>query len=159
MRSWRVDLGNDYWYDNKPDHTFEEEVVDQVENNYNCRFVSEWYINKKGMIMLFWNDVAHPQGSNWMGVYGHGDQLYVCDGIAATHFPINCMVSNSKQVLFSKSRHDFRSSHDGSVTVDGGREYLRVLGAVRNESVWLVPQNGELKIIPAAMAALMTEKE
>jgi hypothetical protein len=159
MRNWRVDLGNGYWYDNKPDHTLQEEIVEHIEEKYNCRFIAEWYLTKKNMIMLFWNNVAHPQGSNWLGVYGAGDQVYLCDGIAASRFPVDCMVSNSKQVLFSKSRHDFRSSHDRSVTVDGGRDYTRVLGAIRNESVCLVPQNGELKIIPAAMAALMTEKD
>ena len=160
MRNYRVDLGNGYWYDNEPDHSmFPDEVIEQVEQNYNCRYVTEWHLDNKQMVLLFWNDTPHPKGSNWMGVYGSGDHLYVCDGIAASRLPVCCMVSNDKQVLFSKTRHDFRSSHDGSVTVDGGREYLRVLGAVRNESVWLVPQNGELKIIPAAMAALMTERD
>lgn len=160
MRNWRLDLGDGYWYDNKPDYSlFPDEVTDQVEQNYNCRYVTEWYLDNKSIVLLFWNDTPHPQGSNWMGVYGSGDHLYVCDGIAASRFPVQCMVSNDKQVLFSKTRHDFRSSHDGSVTVDGGREYWSVLGAVRNENVWLVPQNGELKIVPAAMAALMTEKD
>jgi hypothetical protein len=159
MRDWRLDLGDGYWYYNKPDHSlFPEEVIDQVEQNYNCRYVTEWYLDNKQMVLLFWNDVAHPQGSNWMGVYGSGDHLYVCDGIAASRYPVYCKVSNDKQVLFSKTRHDFRSSQDGSVTVDGGREYTRVLGAIFNESLYLVPQNGELKIIPAAMAVLMTER-
>ena len=159
MRNWRVELGDGYWYYNKPDHSlFPEEVIDQVEQNYNCRYVTEWYLDNKQMVLLFWNDVAHPQGSNWMGVYGSGDHLYVCDGIAASRYPVYCKVSNDKQVLFSKTRHDFRSSQDGSVTVDGGREYTRVLGAILNESLYLVPQNGELKIIPAAMALLMLER-
>lgn len=155
MRNWRVDLGNGYWYDNKPDHTLQEEILDHIEDKYNCHFVSEWYLNKKSMVLLFWNDVAHPQGSNWLGVYGAEDQVYLCDGIAASQLPIRCAVSNDKQVLFSKSRHDFRSSNDGSVTVDGGRDYTRMLGNIKCERVNLLPQNGMLTIIDDSAAQIL----
>lgn len=164
MRNWRVELGDDYWYDNNPDcFSLRSDSIDTIEKQYNCKFVTEWNLKSKegkwlDPVLIFWNDTAHPRGSNWMGLYKKGEAWYVCDGITASQNPINCMVSNSKQVLFSKYRHDFRSSHDKSVTVDGGREYTRVLGAIRNESVWLVPHQGKLKIIPNAMALLMQEK-
>ena len=165
MRDWRVDLGDGYWYDNTPDYYgLDDERISKIEKKYNCRYVAEWNtiaesgkpINQPRMI--FWNDQPHPEGSNWMGMYEQEPYYYVCDGITASRLPIECMVSNSKQVLFSKYRHDFRTSHDGSVSVDGGREYTRVLGAIRNERVWLVPYQGELKIIPETMALLMIER-
>jgi hypothetical protein len=92
-----------------------------------------------------------------MGLFRANGDWYVKDGITASQLPIQCAVSNSKQVLFSKHRHDFRSSNDGSVTVDGGRDYTRMLGNIHCERVYLVPYQGELKIIPEAMAILMKE--
>lgn len=161
MHSWRVDLGNGYWYDNTPDYYgLNQGQIIHIEEKYNCRYVAEWSLldsknnPRSEPSLIFWGDVAHPQGSNWMAVFNHNG-FYVCDGITASQYPIECMVSNDKQVLFSKYRHDFRSSADGSVTVDGGRDYTRVLGAVRNERVWLVPRNGKLEIVPETMALLL----
>lgn len=163
--TWRVDLGNGYWYDNTPDYySLKKEGIEKIEKSRNCRYVCEWNVMQDGKVhdepmVIFWNDTPHPQGSNWMALFHYNKEWYVRDGITASQLPIECMVSNSKQVLFSKSRHDFRQSHDRSVSVDGGRDYTRVLGAVRNERVWLLPRNGKLEIIPEAMALLMTEKE
>lgn len=158
--SYRVDLGNGYWYDNTPRHyKLNQSSIEKIEKDRNCRFVCEWNVKQDDNPMLiFWNDTAHPQGSNWMALFYYND-WFVRDGITASQLPIQCVVSNDKQVLFSKSRHDFRTSEDGSVSVDGGRDYTRVLGNVRCERVWLVPQNGELKIIPEAMALLMLERD
>lgn len=165
--NWRLDLGNDYWYDNKPDYYSIDDVgIARVEKAYKCRFVAEWnIINSDGRVMtqpvlLFWNDIPHDKGSNWMGMYRDSvdSNWYVRDGITASRLPIECVVSNDKQVLFSKNRHDFRTSHDRSITVDGGRDYTRVLGAIRNEHVWMIPQQGELKLVPETMAHLMMEK-
>jgi hypothetical protein len=163
--NWRVDLGNGYWYDNTPDYYgLNETSIQRIERMYNCRYVTEWnLLDIKGNpqsypYLVFWNDQSHPEGSNWMGMYKHQNDYYVCDAITASQHPIECMVSNDKQVLFSKYRHDFRTSKDSSVTVDGGREYTRVLGAVRNESVWLVPRDGKLEIVPETMASLMSKR-
>ena len=165
--TWRVDLGNGYWYDNTPDYYgINKEGIEKVEKSRNCRYVCEWNVMENGKVftekpmVIFWNDTPHPQGSNWMALFRHttsGD-WYVRNGITASQLPIECMVSDSKQVLFSKSRHDFRQSNDRSVSVDGGRDYTRVLGKVRNERVWMVPYQGELKLIPDAMAQLMLDK-
>lgn len=162
---WKVDLGDGYWYDNTPDYSgVDEAFIAKVEDQYQCHYVTEWPGIKadgqpaKNPKLLFWCDKTHPESkSNWMGMYESEPYYYVCNGDSASRFPIWCVVSNDKQVLFSKYRHDFRSSHDGSVAIDGGREYTRVIGNVRCEHVWLVPQQGTLAIIPETMAKLMEE--
>lgn len=162
MNDWRIDLGNGLWYDNEPDVMgFNATQIGMVEQEYNCRYVCEWNtINKADKtndspIALFWQEVPHPRGSNWMGMFLKGKEVYVCDGESASRLPIMGYVSNSNQVLFSKHRHDFRQSNDGSVTVDGGREYTRILGNVRCQQVWLLPQKGELRIIDESAAQLL----
>lgn len=164
MSDWRVDLGNGYWYDNSPSYyKLNQSKIEKIEKGYNCRYVCEWNVKQdenilKEPMLIFWNDTSHPQGSNWMALFSSDGDWYVRDGITASQLPIECVVSNDKQVLFSKYRHDFRSSKDGSVSIDGGREYTRVIGNVRCDRVWLVPQQGKLTIIPKTMAVLMQEK-
>lgn len=167
MTAFRVDLGNGYWYDGTPDYyNLKIEGVEKIEKARNCRYVCEWPVMQDGKInsepmVIFWNDTPHPEGSNWMALFHFNREWYVRDGITASYIPLECVVSDSKQVLLSKYNHDFRQSNDKSVTVDGGgdgRGFTRVLGNIRNERVWMVPQQGELKIIPEAMALLMKEK-
>ena len=159
---WRVDLGNGYWYDNQPDtYGLDLEGIRKIEKLRHCRYVCEWNtLDSRGQaqekpVMLFWNDTPHPQGSSWMGLFRANGDWYVKDGITASQLPIRCAVSNDKQVLFSKSRHDFRSSKDGSVTVDGGRDYTRMLGNINCERVNLLPQNGMLTIIDDSAAQIL----
>lgn len=165
--AWRIDLGNGLWYDNTPDAAgFDAGDIGKIEKHYNCRYVCEWNTVTKqnkiaeSVIALFYQEVPHPQGSNWMGMFlgpdlGKDLRPYVMDGISASRLPIQGYVSNDGQVLFSKHRHDFRQSNDGSVTVDGGREYTRLLGNVRCKSVYLLPQVGQIAIIDESAANLL----
>lgn len=73
--------------------------------------------------------------------------------------PLAAIVSTEGQVLFSKGRHDFRTSRDNSYAVDGGPGFERVIGNKLEslETVILLPQRGELNIIDRAAAALMRD--
>ena len=159
---FRIDLGDGLWYDAKPDlYRIDLEGIRKIEKLRSCRYVCEWNLTDAAgnaydqSVLLFWNDVPHPQGSNWMALYRAGDDWYVRNGITASRLPIRCVVSNDGQVLFSKSRHDFRSSHDGSVSIDGGRDYTRLLGNLNCDRVWLLPQAGKLNIIDESAANLL----
>lgn len=74
--------------------------------------------------------------------------------------PLAAIVSAEGQVLFSKGRHDFRTSRDNSYAVDGGPGFERVIGNKLEslETVILLPQQGELNIIDRAAAALMRDE-
>jgi hypothetical protein len=37
-------------------------------------------------------------------------------------------VKATNEILYSRHRHDYRSSSDGKVSVDGGMDYFRVIG-------------------------------
>jgi hypothetical protein len=167
MRNWRVDLGNGYWTRSKPQYyKIDDDGIEKVEKLRNCRFVTEWTtLDSRGNaidqpVLIFWNDTPHPQGSNWMGLFRdyHNGAWYVKDGITASQLPIQCVVSNDKEVLFSKNSHHFNESVDKSVAIDGGRDYTRIIGNVECERVWMVPYYGELKLIPETMAQLMLDK-
>jgi hypothetical protein len=164
QRSFRYDLGDGLWYDNQPDtYSLDLEGIRKIEKLRNCRYVCEWNTtDSSGRIstypmLIFWNDVAHPQGSNWMALFKDGGHngWFVRDGIAASRVPILAGVSNNGQAMFSKNRHDYRQSHDGSITLDGGRDYTRIIGTPPKRWVWLLPQDGEIRIIDESAAKLL----
>jgi hypothetical protein len=160
---FRIDLSDGIWYDATPDyHGVKPEGIRKVEELRSCSYVCEWNVlDANGdphdqPMMIFWNDVPHPQGSNWMALYSSGGNYYVRDGITASRLPIQAYVSDSGQAVFSKHRHDFRSSQDGTITVDGGREYTRLMGNFKTcRRVWLLPQAGQLTIIDDSAARLL----
>jgi len=162
QRSFRYDLGDGLWYDALPDQNGVKSI-DKIEELYNCRYVCEWNTtDSSGRIstypmLIFWNDVAHPLGSNWMALFKDGGHngWFVRDGIAASRVPILAGVSNNGQAMFSKNRHDYRQSHDGSITLDGGRDYTRIIGTPPKRWVWLLPQDGEIRIIDESAATLL----
>jgi hypothetical protein len=73
-------------------------------------------------VAVFWTEQAHPQGSNWFGIYkdinGH---TMIANAIDATIPFLGVAIDG--QVIYSRYRHDYRE-HNG-VFVDGGRDYLR----------------------------------
>lgn len=160
--TWRIDLGNGLWYDNQPDvNGFSSKTIAQLEEHYKCSYVCEWNnLTHTGKpddhtIAVFYQEVPHPQGSNWMGMFHANDQWFIINAEKSSRLPIKAYVADDGQVLFSKHRHDFRRSNDGSITVDGGREYTRLLGNVCCNTVWLLPQKGQVTIIDHSAAALL----
>jgi hypothetical protein len=79
---------------------------------------------------LFWQDVPHPQGSNyfamyykWMGGAFDNLALMITDGISAAQDSFSGVSHNDGEIYFSRYRHDYREIPGGFV--DGGRDYMR----------------------------------
>lgn len=67
-----------------------------------------------------------PEYSNYFALYFTIDsQLMITNGKSAVEGTFNGIVADDGEVIFSRWRHDYHSSADESVTVDGGRDYLR----------------------------------
>jgi hypothetical protein len=41
-------------------------------------------------------------------------------------------VKSTKEILFSRTKHDMRASEDNSVYIDGGLDYIKVTGNIDN---------------------------
>jgi len=83
-------------------------------------------------------------------------KLYVTRGDSAFEtdsngVPIIGVVADDGEVVYSRYRHDYRSSTDGSVTIDGGRDYLRLIGdkSISAKMVYIVADGPDLKFVPA----------
>ena len=49
----------------------------------------------------------------------------ITNALSAVETDIDGIVAKNGDVIYSKYRHDFRYSPDGSVMIDGGRDYTK----------------------------------
>lgn len=101
--------------------------IAKVENMYNAKYVFESCLKTKYgwsnfPVAIFYTEVAHPEGSNYFGLYrtDFGD-IMITNGISATE-PFNALLVD-EDVVYSRYRHDYRE-HKGAI-VDGGRDYFK----------------------------------
>lgn len=105
-----------------------ENDVKRAEQHYQSKFVDTFELGR--IVDVFYNpnpDVAKGH-SHYFGLHINpiNGLLYVsnAEGVLKQH--ISGLVSDDGEVVFSRHRHDYRVSEDGSVSIDGGRDYLRV---------------------------------
>ena len=101
--------------------------IAKVENMYNAKYVFESCLKTKYgwsnfPVAIFYTEVAHPEGSNYFGLYrtDFGD-IMITNGISATE-PFNALLVD-EDVVYSRYRHDYRE-HKRAI-VDGGRDYFK----------------------------------
>lgn len=124
---------------------FKPEGIKLIEEKYEAKFIFDScvrdmhgsWINLPVAIFYQPDDAKVPEGgSNYFGMYLRPTHLspdapyapYILNGITATE-PFQAVVAKDGEVVWSRYRHDYRYSWDGSVWVDGGRDYLRWSGA------------------------------
>lgn len=62
-------------------------------------------------------------------VYDEDYQVAIINGESAFSEPIDGIIADDGEVIYSRYRHDFVTSSDGSVSIDGGRDYVRCMGS------------------------------
>jgi len=114
---------------------FPPEVVRRMEDHYQALYVCETclkggggWINSPVAIFYQDDDAMVPEGgSNYFGMYMRDGHLMICNAISALE-PIEGIVAENGDVIYSHYRHDYRVSPDESVWIDGGRDYVRTGG-------------------------------
>jgi hypothetical protein len=112
---------------------FSTEMIQRIQTEYNVKFVCETvskdrrgcWIDQPGA--LFYNEVKHPDGSNWMIVYHGAEQgvIVITDGITAVEPDnrITGIINQDEVVVYSVFRHHYAVLDNGFI--DGGRDYVR----------------------------------
>ena len=110
----------------------DDDTILKIEDKYNATYVFESclkdvYGNWANFpVAIFYTEEAHPEGSNYFGLYLTEDKtLMITNGIKATEESFSGVMAKNGDVIYSRYRHDYRTSDDGSVFVDGGRDYFR----------------------------------
>lgn len=126
---------------------FKPEEIPNIEEHYAAKFIFDSCIrDTKGNwlnfpMAIFYqpDDERVPEGgSNYFALYWRPEtipptpdgkqRVFIANGITATE-PFQAVVAKDGEVVWSRYRHDYRYSEDGSAWVDGGRDYLRWSGS------------------------------
>lgn len=133
--------------------------VEAVEKKYNATYVGDFCVKTKHgwseqPIAIFWQVKPPVEGySHYFGLLARDDKIMITDGSTAFSEPISGIVADNGEVIYSRYRHDYHSSFDGSVTVDGGRDYMRCSGNIHSPHVHIVADGPNLKIVPLPPSA------
>lgn len=69
---------------------------------------------------------------------------FISDGSSAFSLPITVAVAEDGQIIYSAFRHDYETSDDGSISIDGGMDYTRVSGNPKYAKITV--EKGEIVI-------------
>jgi len=109
-------------------------VIKEIEKKYSAKYVFVGCIKDDNgrwindPVSIFYTEKAHKNGSNYFGVYPYKDTYYVCDGISAVEGKLTGIRAANGDIIYSSFRHDYVKSPDNSVSIDGGRDYIRSTG-------------------------------
>jgi len=99
-----------------------------IENKMNAKYIFESCLKttsggwSNAPFAIFYTEDAHPQGSNYFGIYVDIDgKTMITNAISATEPFQGAAIDD--EIIYSRYRHDFRE-HRG-VFIDGGRDYIR----------------------------------
>lgn len=109
--------------------------ITKVEETYNAKYVGNFCLKTVGggwsesPVAIFYqeNPPEIAKGSHYFGLFEREGRLFITNGSSAFAEPIQAVISDDEEILFSRYRWDFRTSKDKSVSVDGGRDYFKVL--------------------------------
>lgn len=103
-----------------------------VEEKYKANWVGQMPLRTKdgqwsdSPADVYWQETPPVKGySNYFAIIHRDGVLYITSGASAVEGTFYAVVADDGEVLYSRCRHDYRESSDGSVTIDGGRDYCR----------------------------------
>lgn len=111
-----------------------DQIVLQAEKHYESKFVGYFGLkdSKSGLwtadaFPIFYNpepdfDSGH---SHYFALWRTPRGMFILDGSSAFSEAIWGVQADNGEVIYSRSRHDFQESQDGTAWIDGGRDYLR----------------------------------
>jgi hypothetical protein len=139
---WGLDIGK-----------IEERYAARYVGDFSLRFGKNW---SDEPFAVFFSGIPMREGyPNYVGVRPNADSsnLIVVNAKSVTEVVWDGVMADDGEVIFSRFRHDYRVSRDGSAMVDGGRHQFRCRGrqrvrisVVRDR---LIVNDTELSLVPA----------
>ncbi len=111
--------------------------IDVIEAKYNAKYVGQmalrtadghWSEDDCGEV--FYQEKPPVEGySHYLALINRRGTVYITSGASAVEGVITGIVAKDGEIIYSRYRHDMRSSQDKTVWIDGGRDYTRSGGA------------------------------
>lgn len=108
-------------------------VIAKVEEKYNAKFVGQLCLKDSHGVWdsdrcadIYYQAIPPIDGySHYFALVAHGQQIYIRSGASAVDGIIHGVVADDGEIIYSKYRHHYRTSKDGSCFIDGGRDYVK----------------------------------
>ena len=120
-----INKGQSYW-------GWSEEQIKKIEEMKNAKYVGDFCLKTRDgawaeePVALFWQETPPVEGySHYFGLFYRNQTLYVTGGQSAADEVMTGMIADSGEIIYSRYRHDYRVSADGTAMIDGGRDYVR----------------------------------
>jgi hypothetical protein len=81
----------------------------------------------------------------YVNIWSDEGELYITNGESAFKDDIAGMIADDGEIIYSRYRHDLCTSTDKSVSIDGGRDYIRFVGNP-DRVCKLVMKDGKLEV-------------
>ncbi|NCQ51866.1 hypothetical protein GW796_08230 [archaeon] len=109
-----------------------EKGIKYFEEKYNAKYIADLclktvdggWVNEPAAI-FYQETPPQPEYSNYFAVFVRNGKTYITSGKSTVEGTIAGIESDDGEVIFSRYRHDYRQSKDGSVFIDGGRDYVK----------------------------------
>ena len=107
--------------------------IAKVEEKYNAKFVGQLCLKTSdGMWAgdscgdVYYQETPPVEGySHYFALIMQRGSLYITSGASAVEGTISGVVADDSEIIYSRYRHDYRTSKDGSCFIDGGRDYTK----------------------------------
>lgn len=108
--------------------------IDVIEKHFNVTFVGDFAVKTTDgnwsdfPVAVFYqsNPDIDKGHSHYLGAFYRNGDLVIIDAASAFSKPITGLTADNGEVIFSRYRHDYHTSIDNSVSIDGGRDYCRM---------------------------------
>lgn len=127
---------------------FSKEQIEKIENLRSAKYVCSSEENDI-CVEVFYGSESHPvSGSRYFGLYrtAYTDELMITNGAFIEDQEIDAVIADNGDIIYSRYRHDYMKSKDGSVWIDGGRAYTR--SGIYPKEKWctLIIRDGIMKV-------------
>lgn len=112
--------------------------IKKCEEKYNAKYIGDFQTKRKDgswnekpcAIFYVENPDINKGHSNYLGLFAkyitdEYSELLITNGLSAVEEPFTAIQADNGEYVISSYRHDYRVSNDGSVMIDGGRDYNR----------------------------------
>lgn len=127
--------------------------INIVEEKTKSKYIGDFCVRSKDgnwssfPLAIFYNEDPAPGHTHYLGVFVDGkNNVIFTNGESAFNDPIIGVIAEDGEVIFSRYKHDYHTSTDGSVFIDGGRDYTRTNALPRDRFVKLIIDKDRLII-------------
>ena len=134
------------------DSGLSDEVLKLICDKYNAQYVCDTEHHGQAAYVFYGDKPHEVSKSRYFAIIFQYDPFpsverkpYIINGAFVLEQTFGTAVADDGELLFSRGRHDYRQSKDGSAMVDGGRDYLRTNGC---KTIRLRVRRGKFEEVP-----------